>query len=156
MGIVKTNKIPINSVVYVVKKEQRMKNKHENTSNRPGSSIDGYELPKATQYVYLVECAGFHKIGITSNIKNRIGSLRSSCPLNVNLVRAARVKNARKYELILHNTYKEKNHHHEWFMLSEGDVLDIKEYLDDLHDPYASNMEDEKACAVAALRPSVG
>jgi hypothetical protein len=72
--------------------------------------------------VYLLECQGYYKIGITSNVSKRVQALQVGNPLPINIVIFCAVGEARKVEKQLHKAYSNKNVSGEWFKLSEEEA----------------------------------
>lgn len=85
---------------------------------------------KTSSNVYLMKCNGYTKIGITSDITKRLNALTGSNPDKVVLIHTKEVPEASKVEKYLHNKYKDYNHHHEWFKLSDAQIKEITAYLD--------------------------
>jgi hypothetical protein len=79
-------------------------------------------------YIYFVQCLGYVKIGITTNVKARFSSLRSSNPnelkillvLNFNIIREAKSK-----EREFHTQFSSKRHRGEWFNLHVNDLAPV-------------------------------
>jgi len=76
--------------------------------------------------VYLMKCADFYKIGISTNPKARAKDLQTSNPLKVELIATKYTRKASKYESQLHSTYSGKRVRGEWFRLSSKDLSDLK------------------------------
>lgn len=89
-------------------------------------------IKKQPDNVYLMECEGYHKIGVSSNINARLSALDGSTPFSVSLVYSKKVLDAGSIEKLLHNKYKDTNIKKEWFNLSEYQVKEIVEYLDSI------------------------
>lgn len=80
--------------------------------------------------LYLIESMGFTKIGITHNVEKRLGSLRGSSPMPVELLHVVEFGNrARMVEAYLHRKYSELQQNKEWFKLSESQVAELKAML---------------------------
>lgn len=77
-------------------------------------------------YIYLIRCDSFYKIGIASNLESRLNTLQCGNPFELDLVWAAKIKDAIETEELLHELYKEKRRFREWFFLNEADVAYIK------------------------------
>ena len=93
--------------------------------------LDGYV------YVFDLGLSGklstLHKIGSAENWKVRLSQLRSSNPC-ITCKYAWRLRSFRLLETKLHDRYAHRKHegygHNEIFALSDGDLLDLKEYMD--------------------------
>jgi hypothetical protein len=75
--------------------------------------------------VYLFKANNRYKIGMTSNLKKRFINVQAHCPYLLELVWTLRTKDYKKLEKSLHNIYKNKRIHFEWFLLSDDDVNEI-------------------------------
>ena len=65
------------------------------------------------------------KIGITTNIKERLRKIQCESGCEIEVVQRFRPENAKKAERELHSKYKEKRGFGEWFSLSLEDVENI-------------------------------
>lgn len=81
-------------------------------------------------YIYLIKCDEFYKIGIAWDIDSRLNSLQCGNPYELELMVAKRVKNAKTLELKLHELVKDKRVFREWFKLDDNDILKIKEIME--------------------------
>jgi len=85
-------------------------------------------------YLYLIKCLDACKIGITSNLEERMLYLQSANPfkLDVLCVKSFFGKDskllARENEKILHEKFFHRNLHGEWFLLTHDDINTIKNY----------------------------
>lgn len=77
--------------------------------------------------LYVVACRlnGLFKIGISWHPTGRIADLSNFSPVPLELVRVCYPTDAIATERHLHETYRDKRHHGEWFELSPGDLADI-------------------------------
>lgn len=76
--------------------------------------------------LYVVECAGYLKIGLTSRpIEMRLHAIDASCPLPTRKVRLQSIPLASLAyaESYLHNVFRDKCVKGEWFDVSEAEVL---------------------------------
>jgi|SRR5690554_2754978 len=79
-------------------------------------------------YVYVFRCGDFHKVGMTSNVKKRLGNIIGSSPYDVELVHFSKTDNryfAYRAEQLAHNELKQDGKHHrfEWFKECSDDEL---------------------------------
>lgn len=74
------------------------------TQNQPG-------------FVYFIHCQGFTKIGIATNPRLRIATLRVGCPYPIQTLRIAYVQNMSESEHVLHKLMKQFHHQGEWFLI---------------------------------------
>lgn len=78
-------------------------------------------LAKGNLNLYLIESKnGLTKIGISKNVKNRLGELKSSSPVSLRLV--AYGKSSYSTEGEIHKKFIDKCSHGEWFKLTRKDV----------------------------------
>lgn len=85
------------------------------------------------KYLYLLECAGKYKIGISDNIERRINQLDKR-PFKLNLIARTNIlrEDAYAYEQYLHNQLKDNNIGGEWFDLDQSLVDKIINYYNRL------------------------
>jgi len=81
-------------------------------------------------YIYLLagreDGTGYYKIGRTKNPDSRIRQLGILLPYPVELEHLIPCENTRSAEKALHNAFAPRRTNGEWFILTEGDVEDIK------------------------------
>jgi hypothetical protein len=75
---------------------------------------------------------GLCKIGITTDINNRLVTLRSSSPIPIDLIAYARTKSYGIIEQGLHLRFDHRHSHGEWFMLSEDEERFVIAELEEL------------------------
>lgn len=78
--------------------------------------------------IYLIrqDQSDFYKIGITSNIKQRIKSIQTGCPNRVEVLATFESKYARNIEGFLHRVWHHLNTNGEWFQLGKDE---LKEFI---------------------------
>jgi len=84
---------------------------------------------KASSHVYLVTCDKFTKIGMSGDVGTRLGQLRGSSALPIELKFSCKVPNASTIEKYLHKKYASQNSHHEWFNLTDEQIEEVINYL---------------------------
>jgi len=79
--------------------------------------------------VYLIRCENNnnYKIGVTSNIQQRIKSIQTSSPDKIELIETYHSNYAFEIEKALHNYYAHRHIINEWFELFLEDELCFKE-----------------------------
>jgi predicted GIY-YIG superfamily endonuclease len=77
-------------------------------------------------YVYLLLDGMNYKIGITTNMDNRIKELQTGNSRNISVVFYYPINSAQKMEAMLHRKYKKKRVRGEWFNLNQIDVNHIE------------------------------
>jgi hypothetical protein len=85
---------------------------------------------KAKKYIYLIEAAGYVKIGITNRVGERVCQIQTGNPFTVTLLHAVEVSSATEVEKALHTRYVEVNKRGEWFDLSPEQIEETIAYLD--------------------------
>lgn len=102
---------------------------------RFGSFLDRiakYNIEKEKgDYIYVLKCESFYKIGITSHLKSRLNNIQGGNPFEVIVIIAVRKKNAKDIESFLHKKYKHNNKTREWFSFSEIELNDIISHIHD-------------------------
>ncbi len=88
---------------------------------------------KASTYLYLIKSLDKIKIGITHDVEKRRKSLYYSAVTPMDIVFKKEFNNARVIEKELHKKYAEYNSHGEWFNLTQSQIQEITEYLDNLN-----------------------
>jgi len=78
-------------------------------------------------YIYIVKCCDAYKIGIATNVDDRIKSLQTGNPNIIEKVYSKYTTSTRSLEAYLHMLYKDKKLIGEWFKL---DVIDIEDILE--------------------------
>jgi predicted GIY-YIG superfamily endonuclease len=73
--------------------------------------------------VYIVECAGVYKIGTTTDMHKRMSALQAGCPHPIHI--CLKMLGHHPVEAILHEEYRDKRSHGEWFRLDENDLASI-------------------------------
>ena len=77
------------------------------------------------QYLYLIKCQQFYKIGIANNVETRLAQLSTGnpYPLEVEIIYA--FENAEVVERAIHQRYKETRQRGEWFSLDYDALKNI-------------------------------
>ena len=86
---------------------------------------------KIKGFIYCIESQWFYKLWRTKNIDNRYSKYITENPNEVILIHSYLVEDTVKEEKIIHNKFKYKRHRWEWFNLTEGDLLYIKNLSND-------------------------
>jgi predicted GIY-YIG superfamily endonuclease len=123
---VEPNKQKESVVSVVVVKRDRQKEIAEALEARKR-----YEESKIKGFVYLMRSGnGYHKIGITKNIKQRVNGIRIEFPIEIDVVHYIASNNHRGVEKFLHKKYSSKRVQHEWFNLEPQDI----QWIESLND----------------------
>jgi DNA-binding Lrp family transcriptional regulator len=83
-----------------------------------------------TGYVYVIEMAGFYKIGSARNVENRLQGHQTSTPFDVTLVVSGKVEDCVDVERELQRQYKHRHVRNEWFRLTPEDLNEIRARLE--------------------------
>lgn len=82
-----------------------------------------YEANQLFGYVYLMRSGnGYHKIGISKKVENRLGGLKRQFPVLIEVIHCFACHDYRKVEKDLHQKFSTKRIEYEWFELDENDV----------------------------------
>ena len=77
-------------------------------------------------YIYLMKCSIFYKIGFSKNPKNRLKTVKTHNPLNVEILATLKTYNHLSLEKELHVLFLSKRTRGEWFELHEDDLITLK------------------------------
>jgi len=91
--------------------------------------------------VYLLksefEGQSIYKIGVTKNdVKKRVKQLQTGNGFEIEIVNFFESEYTNKIEKYLHNKYKLKNSHGEWFFLENKDVVNFLTECQEIHDNF--------------------
>ena len=86
------------------------------------------EIERNAGFVYIMQTGEYYKIGISKNVNQRHSGI-NTMPYPIELIYSEKVFNYSKVEKELHQLYSAKNKRGEWFSLTEQDIEDIKNYL---------------------------
>lgn len=75
---------------------------------------------ESPQWVYVIRCEGFAKIGIAADPDKRLIELQVGNPFDLVLALKLRSDNARRDERILHKLLRPHHHRGEWFKVTEA------------------------------------
>lgn len=79
------------------------------------------------QFLYVIKGGDYCKIGITSNVENRIYALQTANAVKIVKKLVFGFNDARPVEKVLHSTFGSKRLNREWFMLDEKDITKIRQ-----------------------------
>ena len=87
------------------------------------------EKPKG--HIYIMECDGKYKIGVSKDIERRRKQLDNK-PFPTTIVyKSSLINNVYDVEKEIHSVYEEKRIGGEWFELDSGDMNAIKRYIEE-------------------------
>lgn len=77
------------------------------------------------RYIYIIECEGMFKVGLTASVDDRLRALQKSCPFPMKVRHYRRVERlaARRVEAAIHEMLKAHHLHGEWFSADYAIVL---------------------------------
>lgn len=99
----------------------------------PQREISSASYKRNDSGVYIIRCAGFYKIGQTSNLEHRLQAYRSTNPLPIEIVMFLGTDFPKQMEKSIHELMHHKRafgEKREWFNLTEGDMIEIVSYLE--------------------------
>ena len=79
------------------------------------------------QYLYIIKCQGFHKIGIANDVKSRLAQLSTGNPFILEVVNVYGFENAEVVEKAVHQRYKNLRQRGEWFMMNEHALSEVRQ-----------------------------
>jgi len=80
-------------------------------------------------FVYLFRSDIFYKIGVSIDPSRRLKDLNVACPIPIEQVCSIGTDNMVSLEYALHQKFKQKHHHGEWFVLDSADIEYIKQLV---------------------------
>lgn len=95
-------------------------------------TLDLVESKKsAAGFVYCIRYGDneVYKIGKTTNPKNRISSLKTSCPMDLKIIYMTKCIDYDLCEKELHKLFENKRVNREWFALDDNDIWRIKDCI---------------------------
>lgn len=80
-----------------------------------------------TQYLYLIQCQQFYKIGIANDVESRLAQLSTGNPFELKVLAVYGFANAEIVERAIHQRFANSRARGEWFLLRDPE--DVREYL---------------------------
>jgi len=80
-----------------------------------------------SNYLYLVKCNEFYKIGVAGNIESRLAALQTGNPYQLLLQSCYEFENAGIVEQCLHQKFDVKHTAGEWFELTDADLTQFEQ-----------------------------
>lgn len=77
--------------------------------------------------VYLAKAGELYKIGSSENPEERIKKLQAGSPVRLELVYSFDTPHPRRDEATIQKAFADRREHGEWYRLTEGDILKIKQ-----------------------------
>lgn len=74
------------------------------------------------QYLYLIKCQQFYKIGVAHDVEQRLAQLSTGNPFDLEVLAVYGYDNANTVETTLHQRFADFRRRGEWFELSNNDV----------------------------------
>ena len=113
------------------------------------ASLKGMEFPMGS-CIYVMKGAGKYKIGLTANLNKRFSALKLSSPVKIELVRTVvcvdGAEASKNVESLIHNDFKGRRSHGEWFNLNYADL----EKIDSMCQPWLVKYDKPSQALVAA------
>lgn len=76
-------------------------------------------------HIYVMECQGFYKVGITENVRHRVSTVQTASPFPVTLVASWRSADAKREEKRIHSLLHRYHERGEWFKLPPALVAEL-------------------------------
>ena len=90
-----------------------------------------HQIIGKTRFIYIIKCNNFYKIGLSNGSENRLKMLQIGNPYPLELVGKFPSFYAPEVERKIHQTFKRKHHHGEWFKdIDNNDIKMIEEIID--------------------------
>lgn len=83
-------------------------------------------------YIYVIKSLELYKIGKTKNKESRLKKYNTENPHSVELILCEKVDKYSETEENLHKLFKKKRKVGEWFKLNVDDILQIKNYINEI------------------------
>jgi FKBP-type peptidyl-prolyl cis-trans isomerase 2 len=84
------------------------------------------------QYLYLIKCQQFYKIGVANDVENRLAQLSTGNPFELRVLAIFGYENAECVERALHQKFANRRERGEWFSLDNAEVEVLAEICDTL------------------------
>jgi hypothetical protein len=78
------------------------------------------------QYLYLIKCQQFYKIGIANDVQSRLAQLSTGNPFELQVIRVFGYENAEVVERAIHQRFSQNRRRGEWFELDTNDLRDFE------------------------------
>ena len=85
---------------------------------------------KLWDYIYLIKCNNFYKIGHTFNLDSRLNTFQTGNPYALEIYLAIKHPKAVEIEYYLQEIFIKKKVKREWFEFSEEDIIKIKNLIE--------------------------
>lgn len=77
------------------------------------------------QYLYIIKCNEYHKIGIANDVESRLAQLSTGNPYVLEVQAVYEFQNAEVVERSIHQRFSDKRKRGEWFDLNLEDLRDV-------------------------------
>jgi hypothetical protein len=75
------------------------------------------------QYLYLIKCQQYYKIGVANDVQSRLAQLSTGNPFELEPVTVCGFDNASAVEAVLHQRFESRRVRGEWFDLDSEDLI---------------------------------
>jgi len=82
--------------------------------------------PLTVKNTFVSDYADYHKIGIAEDPQTRVSTMSSATPNELRLVTTIEADDAKTAEKHLHNIFRSRNHHREWFKLTAKGINSLE------------------------------
>ena len=98
------------------------------------------------QYIYLIRCQNFYKIGVANDVQSRLAQLSTGNPFPLELMAAFGFENANAIEAVFHQKFASRWQRGEWFSLNPPEIetfTQICQMLDGKEEDIVTSKIDE-------------
>jgi hypothetical protein len=108
----------------------------------------GKERWQMTQYLYLIKCQQYYKIGVANDVQSRLAQLSTGNPFELEPLTVSGFDNASAVETVLHQRFAAKRQRGEWFSLNSDDVATIDKIIILLGGTSAPDITEVDECEI--------
>lgn len=81
-----------------------------------------------TQYIYLISCNGYFKVGIANDVESRLAQLQTGSPYELQIEECYEFENSEIVEKAIHQAWKANRVRGEWFDKGVNKVTAVSEF----------------------------
>jgi Meiotically Up-regulated Gene 113 (MUG113) protein len=101
-----------------------------------------------SEYLYIIRCHEFTKIGIAGNVKNRLKTLQTGNPYRLELIDSFEFDDVLRVESILHRKYDHAWVIGEWFKLTDSEFEGLMDICKNFDESKVELPDQSMACRV--------
>jgi hypothetical protein len=80
------------------------------------------------QYLYLIKCQQFYKIGVANDVESRLAQLSTGNPFELKVLAVYGFDNAEPIERALHQKFSSKRERGEWFFFGSSETKSLEDF----------------------------